>query len=65
MIPVAPFGRPVLSQADWLEFREPTGIPVVIDGAATFEAADVRPEELFGEIPSRHELPCDEDIHNR
>ncbi len=37
MIPVAPFGRPV-PQTAWLEFREQTGIPVVIDGAATFEA---------------------------
>ncbi len=50
VIPVAPFGR-VVAQTAWLEFRERTGIPVVIDGAATFEAADVRPEELFGEIP--------------
>ena len=38
MIPVAPFGRPV-PQTAWLEFRKRTGIPVVIDGAATFETA--------------------------
>jgi dTDP-4-amino-4,6-dideoxygalactose transaminase len=50
VIPVAPFGRPV-PQTAWLEFRERTGIPVVIDGAATFEAAAVRPEQLLGEIP--------------
>src|SRR4051794_37796518 len=36
VIPVAPFGRHV-PQTAWLEFRERTGIPVVIDGAATFE----------------------------
>ncbi len=50
VIPVAPFGRPV-PQADWLEFRERTGIPVVIDGAATFEAAALRPERMLGELP--------------
>ncbi len=50
VISVAPFGRPA-PQAAWLEFRERTGIPVVIDGAATFEAATVRPERILGEIP--------------
>lgn len=38
VIPVAPFGRPVPQDA-WLEFRERTDIPVVIDGAAMFESA--------------------------
>ena len=50
VVPVAPFGRPV-SQAAWLEFRERTGIPVVIDGAATFEAAASQPESILGELP--------------
>ena len=50
VIPVAPFGRPV-PQTAWLEFRERTGIPVVIDGAATFEAAALRPERILGELP--------------
>ena len=50
VIPVAPFGRPVLQTA-WLDFRERTGIPVVIDGAATFEAASGRPERILGELP--------------
>lgn len=50
VIPVAPFGRPV-PHAAWFEFRERTGIPVVIDGAATFEAAALRPEEILGELP--------------
>jgi dTDP-4-amino-4,6-dideoxygalactose transaminase len=49
VIPVAPFGRPV-PQAAWLEFRERTGIPVVIDGAATFEAAADQKGNL-GELP--------------
>jgi dTDP-4-amino-4,6-dideoxygalactose transaminase len=50
VIPVAPFGRPV-PQTAWLEFRERTGIPVVIDGAATFEAAASQPERILGELP--------------
>jgi dTDP-4-amino-4,6-dideoxygalactose transaminase len=50
VIPVAPFGRPV-PQSAWLEFRERTGIPVVIDGAATFEAASAEPERVLGELP--------------
>jgi dTDP-4-amino-4,6-dideoxygalactose transaminase len=50
VIPVAPFGRPV-SQTAWLEFRKRTGIPVVIDGAATFEAAASQPERILGELP--------------
>lgn len=37
VIPVAPFGRPV-PQEPWLAFRAQTGIPVVIDAAACFEA---------------------------
>ena len=49
VIPVAPFGRAV-PQAAWLEFRERTGIPVVIDGAATFEAAAGQ-EGILGELP--------------
>ena len=50
VIPVAPFGRPV-PQTAWLEFRERTGIPVVIDGAATFEAAASRARSILGELP--------------
>ena len=51
VIPVAPFGRPV-PQTAWLEFRERTGIPVVIDGAATFETAADRPTGSSGSFPS-------------
>ena len=50
VIPVAPFGRPV-QQDPWLEFRERTSIPVVIDGAATFEAAADQREQVLGELP--------------
>ena len=49
VIPVAPFGRPV-PQTAWLEFRERTGIPVVIDGAATFETAAGQ-DRILGELP--------------
>jgi dTDP-4-amino-4,6-dideoxygalactose transaminase len=49
VIPVAPFGRPV-PQTAWLEFRQQTGIPVVIDGAATFETATGQ-GGILGELP--------------
>lgn len=49
-IPVAPLGRPV-PQAPWLEFQRKTGIPVVIDGAASFEGVFQTPEQFLGEIP--------------
>jgi dTDP-4-amino-4,6-dideoxygalactose transaminase len=38
VMPVAPFGRPVDARA-WEAFRDKTGIPVVIDAAAGFDAA--------------------------
>lgn len=50
VIPVAAFGRPV-EQAPWLAFREKTGIPVVIDGAASFEALELDPKMHLGPIP--------------
>jgi hypothetical protein len=50
VIPVAPFGRPV-TQAPWQTFRDRTGIPVVIDGAASFESASDAPKRYLGEIP--------------
>jgi dTDP-4-amino-4,6-dideoxygalactose transaminase len=50
VIPVAPFGRPV-AQAPWLSFREKTGIPVVIDGAASFEALSAFPQRYLGDLP--------------
>ncbi len=50
VVPVASYGR-VVRQAEWREFEERTGIPVVIDGAACFEAACAAPETLLGRIP--------------
>jgi dTDP-4-amino-4,6-dideoxygalactose transaminase len=50
VVPVAPFGRPV-AQAPWLEFRDRTGIPVVIDGAASFEGVESAPDEFLGDVP--------------
>jgi dTDP-4-amino-4,6-dideoxygalactose transaminase len=50
VVPVAPFGRPV-RQAPWLEFHKRTGIPVVIDGSASFDLVLRAPGEFLGEIP--------------
>ena len=50
VMPVAPFGRAV-PQAPWLEFHRRTGIPVVIDGGASFEAISAAPSQHLGEIP--------------
>lgn len=51
VIPVSAYGRGV-AQAPWLEFRERTGIPVVVDAAAAFEDLLRRPRELIGPIPA-------------
>lgn len=50
VIPVATMGRPV-EQAIWQEFSARTGIPVVIDGAAEFEALLVHPSRYLGDVP--------------
>jgi dTDP-4-amino-4,6-dideoxygalactose transaminase len=50
VIPVAPFGRPV-PLAPWLAFREQTSIPVVIDGAASFDRIAEQPRQFLGAIP--------------
>jgi dTDP-4-amino-4,6-dideoxygalactose transaminase len=50
VLAVAPFGRPVPQKA-WLAFRERTGIPVVIDGAASFDRLAEAPEPYIGDIP--------------
>jgi dTDP-4-amino-4,6-dideoxygalactose transaminase len=50
VVPVAPFGRGV-PQTPWVSLRQDTGIPVVIDGAAAFEAAAEAPHRFLGPIP--------------
>jgi dTDP-4-amino-4,6-dideoxygalactose transaminase len=48
--PVAPFGRPV-PQEQWRAFSDATSVPVVIDGAASFDRLVDGPEGFVGEIP--------------
>lgn len=50
VMPVAPFGRPV-PQAPWNRFSQETGIPVVIDGAASFEGVGSDPARYLGTTP--------------
>ena len=50
VIPVAALGRPV-PQGPWAEFSRHTGIPVVIDGASSFDRIAVAPESYLGAIP--------------
>jgi len=50
VIPVAPFGRAV-PQAPWNAFTKETGIPVVIDGAASFEGIGDHPAQHLGVTP--------------
>ncbi len=50
VVPVAPFGRPV-PQAPWREFLRLTGIPIVIDGAASFDTVSRAPDIYIGNIP--------------
>jgi dTDP-4-amino-4,6-dideoxygalactose transaminase len=48
--PAAPYGRAV-PQDPWLDFHLRTGIPVVIDGGASFEALSAAPSHYLGDIP--------------
>ena len=50
VVPVAPFGRAV-PQAPWLDFERRTGIPVAIDGGASFEALGQAPAAFVGDVP--------------
>jgi dTDP-4-amino-4,6-dideoxygalactose transaminase len=50
IVPVAPFGRPI-AQRGWQTFRRRTGIPVVIDGAASFDLTAPSSQLLLGDIP--------------
>ena len=61
IVPVAPFGRPV-DQSRWQTFRERTRIPVVIDGAASFDrTAPIFPTPARRD-PRDDELPRDEGV---
>ena len=50
VLPVAPFGS-ACPQSAWQAFHHATGIPVVIDAAASFEAIRRNPTNLVGRIP--------------
>lgn len=50
VVPVAPYGQAVPQDA-WQRFEALTGIPVVIDGAASLESLADRPEQYLGPIP--------------
>ncbi len=50
VIPVAPYGRP-FATAGWVAFARMTGIPVVIDAAASFEAIKRDPDCVTPQIP--------------
>jgi dTDP-4-amino-4,6-dideoxygalactose transaminase len=50
VLPVAAYGRPH-GQDEWAAFGAATGIPVVIDGASSFEAIRRNPAALIGSVP--------------
>ena len=50
VVPVAPFGRPVALDK-WLEFQLATRIPVVIDGAGSFESLASATGAFVGAVP--------------
>lgn len=50
LVVVSPFGRAV-AQEPWTKFQKSTGIPVVIDGAASFDQIELCPSRFAGAIP--------------
>ena len=50
VVVTAPYGRKV-SQSAWTRFRERTGLPVVIDAAASLEALADQRDDVLGPIP--------------
>jgi dTDP-4-amino-4,6-dideoxygalactose transaminase len=50
VVPVSAYGQPV-AHKPWQDFRQQTGIPLVIDGAASFEAISREPRRLLSELP--------------
>lgn len=60
VVPVAPFGRPV-DQARWEAFRAATGVPVAVDGGASFDRLGQERDRSIGSIPvamSFHATKC-------
>ncbi len=51
VVPVAPFGRPV-DPYGWQQFQDETGIPVVIDAAASFESISSNAERYVSDLPT-------------
>jgi dTDP-4-amino-4,6-dideoxygalactose transaminase/ubiquinone/menaquinone biosynthesis C-methylase UbiE len=51
VVPVAPFGRHV-PQEPWLHLRRETGIPVIVDAAASFEAFMRQKTGTVGIVPA-------------
>ena len=50
IVPVAAYGRPLAAEP-WEAFKKTTGIPIVIDGAASFEAIGSGDQGAPSEIP--------------
>ena len=50
VIVVGPYGR-LVPYGDWQEFTRLSGIPVVIDAAAGFDAVAADPENTIGDLP--------------
>lgn len=50
IIAVAPYGRPVV-QAGWERLAATTGVPVIIDAAAGFDAIAADPAATLGQVP--------------
>jgi dTDP-4-amino-4,6-dideoxygalactose transaminase len=50
IVPVAPLGRAV-ELGPWRKFSQDTGIPVVVDGAASFDRVAAHPERFVGDVP--------------
>lgn len=51
VVPVAPFGRPVDPNV-WQQFQDETGIPVVIDAAASFESISTNADQYVSDLPT-------------
>jgi dTDP-4-amino-4,6-dideoxygalactose transaminase len=50
VVPVAAFGRDV-EQGAWQTFEQQTGVPIVVDGAASLESLERAPTPTLGPLP--------------